>query len=191
MAQHQGRVFVLCRPCLRRRDELQVVHHDESDLAQRIEPLEHRLKVLAGKRQQRERESPEPHGRSAHTGTRLIGELGGTQLVHRDLPLDRQRALHQPLFIHLAGEIRHAHGLLRHPQGDPERERRLPAADVAAHQDQVAAPESAAEQFVERPEAGGHGVARDFTGLLGIHALDQVVERCTFFEAARGRGHDL
>src|ERR1043166_1691061 len=59
--QHERHVFVLRRPRFWRRDELEVVHDDEADLAQRIEALERRLEVLAGEGQQREREAAQAH----------------------------------------------------------------------------------------------------------------------------------
>jgi hypothetical protein len=81
--------------------------------------------------------------------------------------------------------------LLRHAQGHAERERRFTAADVAAEQNQIAAAEPSAEQFVERAEPGRDRVARDFAGTLCIHALDQIVEGGALFEATGRRWHDL
>src|SRR3989441_8125915 len=39
-------------------------------------------------------------------GARLVAQLGGAQLVHRDAAFDGERPLHQPLLIHLSREER-------------------------------------------------------------------------------------
>jgi len=109
----------------------------------------------------------------------LIGQLGRAQLVHGDSTLDRERPLHQALLVHLAGEERHAEptSLLRDAERDPEGERRLARADVASQHDQVPPAQPAAQQAVDRREAGRDRVARDLAGALLIHPCDQRLRR--------------
>src|SRR5207245_4153754 len=129
------------------------------NLAQRIKTLEHGFKVVARQRQKRKRKTAQPHGGGADARTRLIAQLRGAKLVHSDLPLDGQGALHQALCIHLTRQIGDAERLLRHAQRDAEREGGLPAADIAAQENQVAAAKAATEELVERPESRWYGVA--------------------------------
>src|SRR3989454_2134277 len=79
--QHQGQVLVLRRACHapRRRDELEVIHHYEPELPQRIEPLGRRLEVSGRERQGGEGEVAQPHRGPADAGARLIVELRAPQ----------------------------------------------------------------------------------------------------------------
>ena len=48
--------------------------------------------------------------------------------------------------------------------------------------------QATAQNLVDRREPGGHGVARDFPGPLGVDALHQGLEGGTLLQAARGHG---
>src|SRR6266496_4712763 len=72
--QHQGQIFVLrrARHAARRGHELEVVHHDEPELSQGVEPLRSTLEVRGGQWQDREREVTQRHGRPSDAGAGLI-----------------------------------------------------------------------------------------------------------------------
>src|SRR6058998_3630487 len=82
----EGEVLILgrARGAGRGRDQLEVVHHDEAELAERVEARRERLEVRGSERENRERQPAQPHGGPAHPGARLVAQLGGAQLVHRD-----------------------------------------------------------------------------------------------------------
>ena len=177
--QHQGQILVLrrSRHARGRRHELQVVDHHEAQRRQRLEPPGDGLEVRRRKGQARERKVAQPHRRAADAGARLVVELGAAQLVHGHPPLDRERALHEPLLVHLPREQGHAGAALRHAQRQPQRERRLAGADVASQHHEVAASQPAPHKAVDRREAGGNRIARHLARTLLIHPLDEGLGR--------------
>src|ERR1043165_6810515 len=83
-------------------------------------------------------------------GAALVVELPGTELVHGGAPFEGEGALHQAFLAHLPRQEEHRHPLQRRAERDPEGEGTLPAPYVAGEEDQVAPPEPAAEELVDR-----------------------------------------
>ena len=191
--QHQREVLVLARTHHAGRcgNELQVIEDDEAELAQRVETLRHGFEVLGGERQHRERQPAQPHRRGADAGAGLVAQhpCPAAQLVHGDAALDGERALHEPLLVHLPRQIRDADALLRHTQREAEGKGGLPRAHVPAERDQVAPPEAPSQELVERGEARGNGVSRDLPRSLVVHALDDRLQRGPLLEPPRAHAY--
>jgi hypothetical protein len=134
--------------------------------------------AAARQRLDAERRVADAHRRGADARAGAVVHHAAAQVVDARAALDGEQALRHALRRHLAGEerdrpgpgdrrqvVRAARRPLAGTVGHGERQRRLPARDVAAEDDEVALAQPAAEQLVDAREPGRDGIrGRDAVG---------------------------